>query len=233
MRVLVTRPFGDAQETSAILTARGHAVVVAPLLDIRNRAGGDIALDGVQALLVTSANGIRALARRTKRRDVKVLAVGMQSADVAREAGFNNVEHAHGDAVALASLAAKRLTPAAGVLVHVAGSETRGDLVLRLKERGFTLRSEVVYDAIAATELPEAASDALRERRLDAVMFYSPRTARIFATLVARSGLLDACGHLMAFCISAPTAADLGPITFREVQIAPHPDAVALLALLD
>ncbi|MGB8366185.1 MAG: uroporphyrinogen-III synthase [Rhizomicrobium sp.] len=233
MRVLVTRPRGDAQETAAILRARGHEAVIAPLLDIRDRAGAEIALDGVQAILVTSANGIRALAKRALRRDVKVLAVGAQSNRAARDAGFTDVEHAAGDAAALAALAAAQLAPGDGVLLHAAGAETRGALAATLAAKGFTLRTEVLYEAVPVEALPVRAADALAENRLDAVLLYSPRTARIFATLLARAGLRDSCRAVTALCISQATADALAPVAFRAVRVASHPDQDALLALLD
>src|ERR1700689_2967092 len=102
MRVLVTRPYDDALETAAKLKALGHDAILAPLLEIRFHDGDEIALDGVQAILATSANGVRALARHSARRDVALFAVGRQSADVARAAGFRDVRSADGDGATLA-----------------------------------------------------------------------------------------------------------------------------------
>ena len=70
MRVLVTRPEDDARETAVRLKALGHEPILAPLISIRFIDGPDIDLAGVQALIATSSNGVRALARRTSRRDI-------------------------------------------------------------------------------------------------------------------------------------------------------------------
>ncbi|HVZ27131.1 MAG TPA: uroporphyrinogen-III synthase, partial [Rhizomicrobium sp.] len=102
MRVLVTRPLEDGTETARQLAARGHEALLAPLLMTCFFGGPDIALDGVQAILVTSANGIRALARRSQRRDLPVFAVGPQTAAEAKKLGFATVRNASGDAEALA-----------------------------------------------------------------------------------------------------------------------------------
>jgi uroporphyrinogen-III synthase len=233
MRVLVTRPLDDAEETAAKLIARGHAPVIAPLLEIRFRDGAEIALDNIQAVLVTSANGIRALAARTRGGDVRVLAVGAQSADAARDAGFANVEHAGGDVAALADLTIARLKPEGGVLFHAAGADTRGQLAERLAASGFTVRSEVLYDAIASTALPPLALSALTKRELDAVLFFSPRTAKTFAGLVEKVSLRSACQTLLAICISQAAVDALGSLDFRGIRVAARPDQDALLALLD
>jgi uroporphyrinogen-III synthase len=102
MKILVTRPLEDGQQIAARLAEMGHQAVLAPLLEPRFFEGPEPALDGVQAILATSANGIRALIRRTRRRDIPIFAVGPQTAEEAAKAGFTEVRSADGDAVALA-----------------------------------------------------------------------------------------------------------------------------------
>ena len=232
MRVLVTRPKDDAAETAATLKSLGHEVLIAPLLEIQFRAGADLSLDGVQAVFVTSANGIRALARRTNKRDIEILAVGAQSAETARQVGFANVRHADGDARALADLVIANLKPENGALFHAAGAETRGRLAETLSAQGFVIRSEVLYDAVAAKALPPTVQAALAQGAVDAALFFSPRTAQIFADIAVREGLSDSCLTLGALCISRATADELQSLSFRQVQTASRPDQNALLALL-
>lgn len=230
MRVLVTRPADDAADTVARLAALGHQAIIAPLLDIRFREGPQLALSDVQAVLVTSANGIRALAQRTARRDMQILAVGVQSAAAAREMGFAQFEDAGGDADALAKLAIARLAPDRGALLHAAGAETRGQLAEKLTSNGFAVRTEILYDAVAATDLPEHARNAIEGGLVDAVLFFSPRTARIFADIAARENL--ACRSLVAVCISQAAADELRARDFREIRVAERPDQDALLSKL-
>ena len=226
MRVLVTRPQDVAEQTAVKLAALGHEAVLAPLLTIQFRDVGEISLDGVQAILITSANGIRALARGTARRDVKVLAVGTQSAETARALGFTDVEDARGDAQALAELANARLKPEDGMLLHASGAETLNDFIQNL--RGFIVPSDILYDAVAAEALPRDVTATFGT--LDAALFFSPRTARIFPEIVAKEGL--SCHSLRAFCISKATADELTTLDFREVRVAAEPNQDALLALL-
>jgi uroporphyrinogen-III synthase len=70
---------------------------------------------------------------------------------------------------------------------------------------------------------------ALDEGRLDAVMFFSPRSARLFLTLA--QGLPIA--GLTAFCISPATADVLASGIFAEVRIADRPNQAAMLSLAD
>ena len=231
MRILVTRPKREAEATAAKLAARGHEPIIAPLLEIEFAPGPELSIEDVKTAVVTSANGIRALARRTPRRDLRVIAVGMQSAAVAQQLGFADIDSAGGDADALIDCVAAKLSPENGPLLYPAGGETRSDVAARLHARGFQVRSEVLYRARAAQALPATAHDALSAHRLDATLFYSPRTAQIFCHL-ARKDLLDiACTGIVAACISK-AAADALTIRFKDVRIAIRPNQADLFDLL-
>ena len=175
MRVMITRPREDARPLAEALAARGVESLLEPLLEIVPVAVARIDLAGVQAVMLTSANGARALAAATDVRDITVLAVG--AATAAAAAGFARVETAGGDVAALADLASAVCDAAAGPLVHVAGSHVAGDLAGRLSERGFTLRRETLYTAERAEALSVGAVVALRQGAIDAVLLFSPRTA--------------------------------------------------------
>lgn len=233
MRVLVARPLLDSQRTAERLAEQGHQVVVAPLFHIRLLAGPELQLDGVQAILATSGNGIRALAPRSRRRDIKILAVGSETAAVARLEGFIAVADGAGDAKTLARLARETLRPESGVLLHATGADASPELTAELTRAGFQTRSIVLYETVAAPELPGNATKALRENALDAVLVFSPRSAQLLVECVERAGLSSMCTHLHACCISRAAAEALRGLTFAAIHVAAHPDQASLLALLD
>jgi uroporphyrinogen-III synthase len=227
MKILVTRPRAEGEEIAARLAEMGHQALLAPLLEPRFFEGPEPVLDDVQAILATSANGVRALIRRTPRRDVPVFAVGPQTAEEAVKAGFVEVRNADGDAVALAEAASRWARPEA-VLLHVCGEDAPGTLADALTARGFAVRRTVLYAMTAAKDLPHQARTALAEGRLDAVMFFSPRTARLFLTLAQGLPLAG----LTAFCISPATAGALASGIFAQVRVAERPNQAAMLTLL-
>src|SRR5881392_3206481 len=67
-RALVTRPRAEAAALAEALDRRGIEAIIEPLLDIHYRDEPAPDLAGVQAVLCTSANGVRALARRSGER---------------------------------------------------------------------------------------------------------------------------------------------------------------------
>ncbi len=214
------------------LAARGVEVIVEPVLEIVPLAANDVDLGGVQAILLTSANGARALGAATRRRDVGVLAVGEATAAAARAAGFAEVVVAGGDVEALAALVEERCDPAAGALIHVSGTVVAGDLGGRLAAHGFTGRRAVLYQARAVPALSAAAAAALSRGAHDAILLYSPRTASAFVTLAERAGLAAALGRVEALCLSAAVADAVRRVEWQEVRVAAHPDQAALLELV-
>jgi uroporphyrinogen-III synthase len=232
LRALVTRPREEADALVEALAARGVGAIVEPLLQISFR---DTApdLDGVQAVLCTSANGVRALARACRERDVPLFAVGDATAACARAEGFSTVESAAGNSRDLARLAAARLRSRDGRLLHVCGSAVAGDLAGELRERGFAVKCCVLYDARPVAALSAAAIAALSAREIDFALFFSPRTAAIFAHLADAAGLGRACETVTALSISAATDGALGGLSWCRRRVAERSDQRGLLALLD
>ena len=75
MRVMLTRPRADSERLAEALRTRGNDVIIEPMLQVI-ATGSPPPLDGVVALIATSANGLRAFAAASDRRDLAVYAVG-------------------------------------------------------------------------------------------------------------------------------------------------------------
>jgi uroporphyrinogen-III synthase len=207
--------------------------MIEPLLDIIPVENAQVETEGAQGILVTSANGIRALARLSPRRDLAVWAVGDASARAAREMGFNRVESADGDVDSLAELVAARTDPQGGALLHAAGTVVAGDLSGRLAALGYAVRRQILYQAVTASSLSDCLCEALREGALDLALFFSPRTARTFATLAAQAGVQGKMGTIAAYGLSANVSAELAPLPWRVLRQAAEPTQAALLAAID
>ncbi len=234
MRVLVTRGQPEADLLARKLTALGHEALLEPLLETKVLAGdparlvGNLA--GTQALLFTSANGVRAFAALNGTRSLPVFAVGDSTAAAARTAGFAAIESADGNVEDLAALVARRLDPAAGSLFHGAARQLAGDLQGALEAAGFTLRRAVLYEAVAATALSESTAVALSGGQVDAIMFFSPRTAQTFVRLAQARALDSSLGQCSALCLSAAVAEKIEALSWAGVLVAERPTQDALLA---
>src|SRR5882724_9060296 len=186
MRLLVTRPEPDAARSADALRARGHQVLVAPLLQTQSIAadfGGPFA-----AVLMTSANAARALTAHPRAAELTalpVLTVGARSAEVARAGGFSDVTSAEGALADLVRLAAQRFSEAR--LLYLAGEDRAGDLAGGLSAHGIAVETAVIYRAVACETLPGEIVNAID--RLDGVLHYSRRSAETLLRLAQRAGL--------------------------------------------
>jgi len=130
----------------------------------------------------------------------------------------------------LAGFIREHLDPKAGPILYLSGAETAGDLEAQLATAGFECRRVVLYDAVPAESLG-ATGDALRQGRIDAVLLYSPRSAKIWRGLVEAAGLADRAARVSHLCLSRNVAAAL-PEGWKAA-VSASPDEAAILRLLE
>lgn len=238
MRLLVTRPEADAPATVRALEEHGHSVVLEPLLRIEPVTGVTIADKAYQAVLVTSANAVRALARLPtagRLRDTQVLAVGEASGRAAGSQGFGKVDHAAGDLSALAELVSARCTIDGGPLLYAAGSVVSGDLKGILEARGYDVDRVVLYEAIAAETISAAVAGQLQKGMIDGILLYSPRSARTWVRAVEHAGLAQTARALVHVCLSEAVATALREESRWagvEIRVSPEPNEKSLLKVI-
>jgi uroporphyrinogen-III synthase len=236
VRLIVTRPEPDAQRTAAVLRARGHHVLLAPLSRFEPIADADPGDGPWAGLLVTSANAVRAMVRHAALPSLvklPLMAVGRHTAESAREAGFETVASAGGAAADLADLAVRRFPGTSVPLLYLAGEDRAADLEGALAQRGVPVRTVAVYRIVAAKALPSAVAVALSSRAVDGVLHYSRRSADTYLRCSAAGALRAAALVPCHFCLSRDVAAPLLGAGARKVHVAAQPDAAALLDLVD
>lgn len=233
MRLLLTRPEPDAQRTAAVLSARGHVVVVAPLMRIEVLFDADLSAGPWAAILITSVNAAPAIAAHAhfaKLRAVPVFAVGQRSAEAMKAAGFADVISADGNVNDLSRLLAQRMEPGAPLL-YLAGEDRAGDLAGDLRAQSVAVHTAVVYRAIVADNLPRHAADALASG-IDGVLHFSRRSAEAYVNAAGSAAMLTSALKPVHFCLSAQVAEPLTRAGATIIRVAARPEEAALLALI-
>ena len=231
MRLLVTRPEPDNERTAAALRAKGHDVMLAPMLRIEAIADADLGAPPWAGVLLTSANGARALAAHVRRGELlalPVLAVGRASADVARAAGFSDVVSAGGDADDLVRLAAARFAGLRLPLFYAAGEDRSRDLAGALSAKGVAVHTVVLYRAVAANEFSSEVRTALMQSRIDGVLHFSRRSVESYlacSQTIQREALTPT--H---YCLSERAAEPLRLAGAARIAVSAHPDEASLMA---
>jgi uroporphyrinogen-III synthase len=230
VKMLVTRPEPDAQATLARLDALGIDALAAPVMVRQTLDASLPPPDGFTAMVLTSANAVRALAERgvlEQYRHLPVFAVGDRTAREASEAGFERVSSAAGalqDLVNAMTIARMR-----GPIFYPTGKHQSADLAKALAPLGVMVATAKIYDMVAIDALP---AQILAELGGDigAVLAYSRRTAEIFATL-ATSLPRDKRSRLAMLCLSETVAEPLLEARFSRISLADRPDEDAMMAL--
>lgn len=239
MAVLVTRPHPDDETTAKALQARGFDALRAPMLRFEPMLFQDDADTAYGAVIVTSANAVRAVAPHiadSRLLKLPVFAVGENTAEAARVAGFGEVIASKGDAGALRDLVlssakSKRLKKTSPLL-YLAGADLARDLASELGENGFTVVTQTTYRMVPEPSLPREICDAFVAHEIEAVLHYSRRSARAFLE-AARAGAVEISAlALPQCCISPAVAAVLRDAGATQVMAAASPDENALFEAL-
>jgi uroporphyrinogen-III synthase len=240
MAILVTRPQPDNEATAAALRAKGFGVLLAPMLRFEPLAFHDDADARYGAVIVSSANALRAIEADlagSRLLTLSLFAVGERSAEAARRAGFRNIAVADGNAAALRDLivasARTKTLKKASTLLYLAGADLAGDIAGELGERGFSVVTHTTYRMIAVQSLPQQASDAFAANRIDAVLHYSRRSARAFLDAVRAAGVEISALAIPQCCISDVVASIVRDVGAPQVLVARTPDESGLFEALD
>lgn len=239
MAVLVTRPHPDNETTAATLRARGYDVVLAPALSLEPIPLPLHAEADYGAVIVTSANALRAVAPQLTEHPflkLPLFAVGEQTAAAARRAGFVDVISADGDAAALRDCVARsvRAAPVKDTrpLLYLAGADLSHDLAGELGARGIDVVTRTTYRMVPVVRLPDDICDAFSANRIEAVLHYSTRSARAFLEAARAAGVEISALALLQCCISPPVAQVLREAGAARLAVAAVPNEDALLTAL-
>jgi uroporphyrinogen-III synthase len=240
MAVLVTRPHPDDEATASALRDRGFEVLRAPMLRFEPVVFRDDEDALYGAVIVTSANALRAIASQlagSRLVKLPLFAVGEHTAAAARQAGFTHVMVARGDASALrdlvlAGVKARQLKKAS-TLLYLAGADLARDLAGELGEHGLRVMTQTTYKMSPVASLPREVCDAFAANRIEAVLHYSRRSARAFLDAARAGGVEISALAIPQCCISAAVASVVRDAGATQVMVAASPDENALFGALD
>lgn len=239
--MLVLRPEPAAARTARTLSARGHDAVLLPLSKAEHdiEAGREALATPHAAIAVTSAEIARLFStigtNLTPHLSTRVFAVGQATADTMKAVGFHNVHAAGGDGAALAEsiIAHVRASGAPeSPILYLAGKPRASGFENRLRAASIPFRTVESYRMVALAYPPVAVASALLEPVPDAVLLYSPESARAFFGLAPLLEMPDRFAALRLLCMS-PNVAAIVPERFAaQAETATTPDEASLLALL-
>lgn len=216
--IFAIRPEPGLQSTLQAARDANMAVLGRPLFEVVPLPWERPDLDGIDALLIGSANAIRLGGDSLETlQHLPVHAVGEATAAAAREAGFAVAQTGSGGLQTLLDTVEMPLH-----FLRLAGSE---HVHLDLPDT-VTITTRIAYDVRA---LALSGSDEVSLRASEPlVLLHSAAAARHFSSECERRGLDKS--RIAIACIG-PRVAEAVGTGWRDVQSAPQPDDMALLAL--
>lgn len=240
MSILVTRPHPDTETTAASLRARGHAVLLAPALKFEPVAFHDESEADYGAVIVTSANALRAIASQLPELGLlglPLFAVGEHTAAAAREAGFAEVIVAGGNAASLRDKvvrsAREKVLRKKDTLLYLAGADLSRDLGGELGAEGFRVVTQTTYRMAPVKHLPREVCAGFAAHDIGAVLHYSRRSARAFLDAARDEGVEISALAIPHCCLSDAVADVLRDAGASQVLVAATPDETALFDTLE
>lgn len=229
--VLLIRPQEDALPIALALKAKGIESSHYPLFTPRFLPIPP--LEKIQAFIVTSKNGVRALKGQENLKKIPLYTVGDKTAELALQLGFFNVISASGTVKELVELIKKTADPHQGILWHLSGRAIKGNIVESLKIAGFEAERQVIYEIEDATELPSSLCTYLTHQKYSHIIFLSPRTTHVFLTLLKKHRLEMASCQMHALCLSQEIGEKASGLEWKTLWISPRPTLNDIMGYFD
>ena len=233
MRILITSPATETVDLISALEVRGHDVIAVPLITAERLDAPEIKLEGAQGFLVTSAEGVRALADAVSVRFFPVYAESEEAGAAARAAGFTKVTVAAGDAAAFAQLIKRTVKAEAGALVHSCHLNETNAVTGMLVNMGYAIRPLKLYRLNRVDQMPSALEQALTDSRIDAAVVLSVDEARAFTALIQQAGIEHLVKDWVVYATTTMAFAPMRAVKVGRTVVAPDPNLETLLSEFD
>ena len=230
-KIWITRPTEDSSHLFKTLTDKGYDVFVEPLLDITYNEV-KIDTENCQAIVFTSANGVRAYIHNKGTTDLPVYAVGDATATEAKKAGFKIIHISQGDVVFLSETIKEHAKPKDGALYHGAGSVVAKDLSALLSAHKYVVKRQTLYEAVPAVCISRTVCNHLKKGFISGVVLMSPRTADIFVRTVRTQKLDNYLENVIVFSLSDAVADKLRSLDCKVV-VANDPTQSDVISLIE
>lgn len=229
--ILLTRPLSDSLNTRNILKKCGYKVYIEPLFTIKYLQH-DVPIHEFDVVISTSKNSIKAFSQSCKTHDLPMITVGNSTMQAAKDLGFADITSADGDVDGLISFIKASYSDKTRFL-YIRGQEVSCDLKKKLSEENFNIKETILYKTIIKKNLTNRCKNLLLNGKVNSAAFFSSRTARIFCSLILKSGLSDVMKNMTAYTMSKNIADSLKSIKWKKIITARLPTQESLIDIIN
>ncbi len=235
--IVITRPAGDEIILRDELLERGYHVIHEPLTEIFLKHNVRMEIENAllsdpDAIIITSKHAVQALALLTEMRDMFLLCVGEATANIATQLGFDRVSVTGETVEHLIDYILDCYDEESNFL-YVSGEHINTDLSEALSVRAMNVERVVAYEAIAAESLSDTIIEQIKRGQIDALTFFSNRTAKIFVALAGKAGIENFLEETDAFALSQAIADTLKEIKWQGIYSADKATLASMVSCID
>lgn len=230
--IAILRTPDESSELAEAITVLGYTPIIEPILSVEYIDAQYPAVQADTPLIFTSVHGVRAFAQKNEGRNNPVYAVGRVTAEEARGQGFKSVESASGTADDLVALLINR-ADLVKALLYVRGEEISKDLRQALAASNIFVSEVIGYRTIPAESLSVPLLKSADNQELAAILFFSVRGGKTFASLIEQYGRVHRLKAIKALCLSDGVVQSLSVLPFAEAVVTDKPDRYGMISLLN
>ena len=260
--VLITRPIEDAKIIADLVTQKGYAAFTEPFLKVVFEETSLPDLKIYEALIFTSANGVRAFCDKAQERNLPIFTIGKNTAEAARQAGFKIITNADGDVDALTKILPENMSEKP--YLHIRGKHISRSL--SPQNQDLSIDEKILYHTEKIEEISDECLEMICRGKFSHILFFSERTAESFVNYIRTQKLIktpnaqalglektpnaqarglektpnaQALGfektleRTKALCLGASMVQCLSVLPWQEIVIAERPTRNGIMALLD
>jgi uroporphyrinogen-III synthase len=213
--ILLTRPLLDSLDTRNALKKYGYKVCIEPMFTVKY-LHPDISAYEFDIVISTSKNSIKAFRHICKVDDLSIITVGNSTMQTAKDLGFSNIISADSNVDGLISFIKNHYSNTIRFL-YIRGQEVSCDLKKRLTDENFNIREVMLYKTIIKRSLTTRCENMLLNGKINGVVFFSAQTARVFCSLVLKSGLSSKMTNIVAYAMSKNITDSLKSVKWKKV----------------
>jgi len=178
--ILITRGQDQGRDFAADLEQAGFKTCHAPMIEIVAQGFDDFS-PAIDALIITSANALKMIGadQLSGLIHMPIFTVGVQTKRAAKSAGFKTIHSADGDVSDLVTLINQHKVSLTSI-GYLRGKNVSADMSDLLSPLGIAVQERVCYAAKPASAIASEAVEKMTAGEVQAVTFFSKRTAKIF-----------------------------------------------------
>lgn len=231
--IVITRPIDDAHDYAAELEQSGFQTLIEPMLSLEALEFDAPSLDDYDGILATSANALQFYkSGGGEIHDIPVYCVGKHTADAAKEIGFQNAISVDGTGADLLEHLLSLSDAASQRFLHICGQHVAFPLVEKLSEQGVKADTLPVYASVQTHGFTPEFISALKKGEVEAITFFSKRTAQAFVQNVLESESESLFSQIKTLSISEAVIECVRVLPWQASYVSQTPDRVGMMQLL-